>query len=123
MWKFEADFQRVYTYMVIEANRIKIVAFKEQYETDIQLDESDAKWDLEVFANGANVMAAIGGGTTHSQGQKSSKVMSAVGGAMGGAAAGAATGAAIGASSTGPYAPVGALIGAVIGGIGGYLAG
>jgi hypothetical protein len=146
MWKFQLEFYRVAQHYNLEKDRMKIVALKEQAETDLQIDESDAKWDLEVFAHGANVMAGISGGTTHSQGQKASRAASAVGGALsgasvgyaagaaygayaastaaaaGGAAAGASSGAATGAASTGPYAPIGAIVGAIIGGIGGYLA-
>jgi hypothetical protein len=144
MWKFQYEYYRVVEHYSLEKDRMKIVALKEQRDQDIQLDESDAKWDLEVFAHGANVMAGISGGTTHSQGQKASRAASAIGGALSGAsvgyaagaaygsyvaasaatsaAAGASSGAATGAASTGPYAPIGAAVGAIIGGIGAYLA-
>jgi len=110
MWKFEGDFHRMYTSVVIEASRIKMVALKEQADRDLQIDESDAKWDLEVFAHGANLIAAISGGTSHAQGAKASPIASALGGAMSGAAMG---------SMVSPG--YGTAIGAVIGGIGGYM--
>jgi hypothetical protein len=95
----------------VEANRIKIVAKKEQTEQDATYDEHDAKWDLEVLQFGANVMAASAGGTSTSPLKSPTKAQSAIGGAMMGGAAGYMVGAEIG-SVGGPY---GAAIGAVLG--------
>ena len=48
----------------IEASRIKLVAKKEEADRNAVIDEADAKWDLGVFQHGANLLAAIGGGTS-----------------------------------------------------------
>jgi len=109
-----------YTRMVIEANRIKIVAKKEQADKDAQIDEQDAKWDLEVFQHGGNLMAAIGGGTVIPNVSGKSPAASAIGGAMSGAAMGALAGMAMG-----PAAPLSvpmmALAGGILGGGAGLL--
>lgn len=91
----------------IEANRIAIVAYKEQDEMDLEIDAKDALWDLETFQYGANMLGAIAGGTSLS-GNKNNKTQSAIGGALSGAAAGATIG-----------GPVGAAVGGVLGGLSG----
>jgi len=102
--------QESYVRMSLEANRIKIVAMKEQTDRDAALDEEDALWDLEVFQYGANVLAAISGGTSSPKVKEPSALQSALGGAMSGAAAGWMIG--------GGY---GAAIGAVIGAAASFL--
>ena len=103
--------QESYTRMMIEANRIKIVAKKEQTDRDAEIDEQDAKWDLEVFQYGGNLMAAIGGGTALPNMAGKNKVASVLGGAMGGAAMGAMM-----ASPGGPPTmAIGAVLGAAMG--------
>jgi hypothetical protein len=52
-----------YAKLLVEASRIKIVAKKEESDKNMLIDAADAKWDLEVFQYGGNLMAAIGGGT------------------------------------------------------------
>ncbi len=76
-----------YVKIVIEAYRIKMVAKKEENAEDISIDEADAKWDLEVFQHGANVLAGIGGGVSGTD-KRPSLAQSVIGGAMSGAAAG-----------------------------------
>jgi hypothetical protein len=98
----------------IEANRIKIVAKKEQNDVDMEIDKDDALWDLEVFQYGSNVLASVSGGTATAA--KPSKASSAIGGALSGIASGAAMGAALG-------GPAGAGMGAIIGGAAGLLGG
>ncbi|MBU2249629.1 MAG: hypothetical protein KKD77_22975, partial [Gammaproteobacteria bacterium] len=109
------NWQADYTRMAVETNRIKIVALKEQTDQDAVIDDSDAKWDLEVFQYGANLLAAIGGGTALPNMAKKSQAASAIGGGMSGAAAGAMMGLAMG-----PAAPLSipmmALVGGVLGG-------
>ena len=103
-----------YAKMSVEANRIKIVAMKEQTDQNAVIDEADAKWDLDVFQSGANVMAASAGGTSTSGIKGVSKAQSAIGGAMMGGAAGYMVGAQIG-SVGGPYgAAAGAVLGAAV---------
>ena len=97
--------------MLIEANRMKIVALKEQTDTDLKYDEADATWDLEVFQYGCNVLASIGGGVASPKGSKQpSTSQSMIGGALSGAAAGGMIG-----------GLPGALIGGVLGAAGGLL--
>uniref|UniRef100_A0A6M3IE91 Uncharacterized protein n=1 Tax=viral metagenome TaxID=1070528 RepID=A0A6M3IE91_9ZZZZ len=83
------NWQADYVRMAVETNRIKIVALKEQTDQDAVIDDSDAKWDLEVFQYGANLLASIGGGTALPNMAKKSQAASVLGGALMGGAAGA----------------------------------
>jgi hypothetical protein len=83
------SFEEAVARISVEAKRIHIVASKEQTDQDYAFDEADAKWDMETFQYGANVLAAIGGGTVAPGKERPSKVSSALGGALSGAAAGA----------------------------------
>lgn len=98
----------------IEANRIKIVAKKEENDVNMEIDKDDALWDLEVFQYGANLLAGIAGGTAGAS--KPSKAASAIGGAMSMAGTGASIGGAVG-------GPLGAGIGGAIGGAVGLIGG
>lgn len=113
----QLDYEKAYMLAVLEQRRLKIVAKGEQNETDRSIDESEASWDLEVVQHGANMLAAIAGGTIapvsgsgRSQAQRSS-----IGGAISGALSGAAAGAMIGAQIGAVGGPMGAGIGAVLG--------
>jgi hypothetical protein len=100
--------------ITIETNRIKIVAKKEEMDTNIEIDALDGIWALETYTYGANMLGAISGGT--SMNAKPGKAASAIGGAMSGAATGAMIGSAV--------APgIGTGIGAAIGGAAGLLGG
>ena len=92
----------------IEGNRIKIVALKEETDMNAEIDKFDALWDLETFQYGANLLAAISGGTTGPQ--KPSTAASVIGGAMSGMSAGAMVGGSWGAA-----------IGGILGGAAGLL--
>ena len=105
------EFEQAVAHYTVEASRIGIVAFKEQTDQDILLDDMDARWDLDVYQYGANMLAGIGGGTRSAGSQTG---MSKTQSALSGAAAGASMGTAI---SPG----YGTAIGAVVGGIAGYL--
>jgi len=106
------EYQKSLTQITSEANRIKIVAKKEEAGVNLEIDEAAATWDMEVFQHGANLLASIGGGVMVPGEKKGkSQASSAIGGAMMGAAAGAMIGAEMG-SITGPQ---GAAIGAVLG--------
>lgn len=112
----EVEFKKAVAHMTVEEKRIHIVAKDEEASEQLSIDENDALWDLDTFQYGANMLAAIGGGTnlTSSGQKKPSKAQSALGGALSGAAAGAMV----------PGAgAVGAAVGGVIGGIGGLLMG
>jgi len=107
-----------YAKLSIEANRIKIVAKKEQADQDATIDEADAKWDLEVFQHGGNLMAAIGSGTAIPNLAKTNKAASMLGGALSMASAGAMAGTAV---SPGPGTLIGAGIGGVLGAAASFL--
>lgn len=98
------QFEQAVAQISVEAKRIHIVASKEEIDQQSAFDEADGRWDLETFQYGANVLAAIGGGTTAVGRERPSKAQSAIGGAMSGAAAGAAVG-----------GPVGGIIGGILG--------
>jgi hypothetical protein len=105
-----------YSRAIVEAMRIKIVAKKEEADQNAVIDEEDAKWDLEVFQYGSNVMAAISGGTSMGSMKGTSKAASVLGGAMTGAAGGAMVAGATYGSAAGPYgAAIGAVLGAAVG--------
>ena len=106
------DYQKSVTQLISEANRIKIVAKKEQAEADLSIDESDILWDIKLFQHGANLLASIGGGTVIPKSNEVSKGATALGGAMSGAAAGFMI-------SGGN--PVGAAIGGVVGAASAFL--
>ena len=91
------EFEKAVAGLSIEAKRIHIVASREETQDQLDIDESDAKWDLEVFGYGANMLAAIGGGTAVYDQQGKSTTMSALAGAMSGAAMGASVGGGYGA--------------------------
>ncbi|MBU2249230.1 MAG: hypothetical protein KKD77_20955 [Gammaproteobacteria bacterium] len=109
------EYQKFATHYIAEANRIKIVAKGEELESNLEIGEADATWDLEVFQHGGNLLAGIGGGVMTSNKKKKNKAASAIGGAMTGAAAGAVVGAEIGSVGSGYGALIGAVLGAAIG--------
>uniref|UniRef100_A0A6H1ZCH1 Uncharacterized protein n=1 Tax=viral metagenome TaxID=1070528 RepID=A0A6H1ZCH1_9ZZZZ len=113
------EYQRIASQTLAEIYRIKIVAKKEENESLMKIDESDAKWDLEVFAYGGNLLASIGGGTVGPTGSKEpSTAQSVIGGAMSGAVAGAMI---AGASEGAIAGPWGMAAGAVLGAASGLL--
>jgi hypothetical protein len=93
-----------------DIRRFAIVAQKESAEEQLAIDESDAKWNLDLFRYSGIVLAGPAGGVAQGNDRKS-RAISAIGGAISGASAGAVAGAAFG----GVGAPVGAAIGAVAG--------
>jgi len=106
------EYQKTVSQFIIESNRIKIVAFKEQVDTDVKYDEADATWDLSVFQYGGNLMAAPAGGVTSTATKQPSTAQSMIGGAMSGAAAGALLAAPTGGLSVVAGATIGGLLGA-----------
>lgn len=103
-------FQQLVASMSLEAYRIKIVAHKEEVDANILLEKDDALFRFELYQYAGNMLAAIGGGTHTTAGDKPSTLQSVLGGAMSGAAVGAMVG-----------GPMGAAVGGVIGGVGGLL--
>ncbi len=109
-----SEYLRNVAHMFIEFYRIKIVAKREEFDDQMHVDESEAKWDIELYQHASNVMAGIAGGS-HLVPNKPNKFASSIGGALSGAAAGAMMGSVIPGIGTG----VGAGIGAIFGGAGG----
>lgn len=104
------------TQLQAEISRLKIVALKEQKDTDLEIDVLDAMWEFNVYQLGANILGTLGG-STMPQVNQPSKAQSAIGGAI----SGGATGAMIGSSAGAPGAAIGAGIGFLVGGIAGLL--
>lgn len=105
----DLDFQKAVTTLLLDATRTRIVAKKEELDSELELEEKEAKWELEVFQFGANLLAGISGGASQLV-PKQNKIASALGGALSGASAGMAM-------SGGN--PIGGAIGGAIGLIGG----
>jgi len=104
--KLKLQYQYQLSALTIEANRLKIVAKKEEADVNLKIVEVDGLWDLEVFKFGSNVLGSIAG-TAVNQGEglrTGSRVGSMIGGALSGAAAGGLAG-----------GPVGAVVGGVLG--------
>ena len=110
------NWEENYAKLSIEANRIKIVAKKEETDQNAKLDEEDALWDMEVFQYGGNLLASIGGGVSAPNTKQPTRAQSMLGGALSGAATGAML-----ASGTAMGAPVGAAIGGVLGAASSFL--
>lgn len=104
------SWEESYMKTVIEQRRIKLVALKEEIDTNIKIDEADALWDLQVFQYGSNVLASIGGGVVDPNLKGPSTASSVIGGALSGVAAGAMVGSSMGNPVAG--AAVGGLLGA-----------
>ncbi len=104
---------RVYVALIVEVGRITIVANVEYQNQTADFADRDARWDLEVFQYGSNVMASVSGGTVAPGKASPNQGMSALGGALSGAASGAMIGGSMG-------GPKGAVAGAIIGGAVGY---
>jgi len=104
------DQRRMLATYYVEALRLSIVAMKEHHDEYMEFETAAAKWDLEMYSYGGNMLASIGGARGGGGPAKPSRAQSAIGGAMVGASIGAYAG------------PWGAVAGAVFGGVGGYLA-
>ena len=111
--QLKLQYQYQLSALAIEANRLKIVAKKEEVDTNLEIVKVDATWDLEVFKYGSNVLGSIAG-TAVSQGSNL-HTGSSVGSAIGGAFSGVAAGAMIGGG------PGGAIIGGLLGMASGFL--
>ena len=77
----------------------------------MEIDVHEATWDLELFAYGGNLLAAIGGGVMNPKAKKTSNTASMMGGALTGAVAGAYVGSVVPGIGT----AIGAVGGAVLG--------
>jgi len=99
-------FYQILAHVSTEFARIKLTAFKEQTEANIELDEKDALWDIKLFQYGGNLIASIAGAAA-TVNSKPNQFMSVLGGVMSGVAAGAGMG------------PMGMIGGGLIGGLAG----
>jgi hypothetical protein len=106
------EYERTIEAATIEKIRLGIAA-EQDYQTELKALAADlARWPLEVFKYGGNMLAAIAGGTTSSVPVDGSKTARIIGSGLAGAVAGAQIAAATaGSGSSG--------IGAIIGGIAG----
>lgn len=102
------SFEKDVATLTTDYERIKIVAKSEESKENISLDENEARFPLDVYHYGGNMLAAIGGGTTSPSVRQPSQMQSALGGALSGAIAGAT----LGSFSANPAGP---LIGGAIG--------
>ena len=108
--------------MVVDMERMKIVAQKERYEGDLEYDVKDILWNVDVIQEASSILGAPGGAIPATR--QLSKNQSALAGALSGAASGGMMGGLMaGASAGGMTGPQGAILGGVIGGIGGLLSG
>jgi len=105
------EYQKIASSMLVEIYRMKIVAKKEETDVNADLDDKDAKWDLEVFQYGANLLASIGGGTVSTKGP--TRAQSVLGGALSGISGGAMIGGEFGSSGWGGI--IGGILGAASG--------
>ncbi len=53
--------------LLFNANKIRITAEKTELDQEYSFDIGDAKWDLEVFQHGANLLAAPGGASQNTK--------------------------------------------------------
>ena len=103
------EYNKVVAHYAIEAKRITIAAENEENMNNLKILDMDARWDFDIYQYGANMLAAISGGTACPPHR--SQDATALGGALSGAAAGAMLGSAIPGVGTG----VGALAGGAAG--------
>ena len=109
----ELDARKALMHYSIEANRLKIIALKEQLDKNIELDVNEAEWLLKVTRYINDGIASIAGASGTYIPDKSQPS------ALGMALAGAGTGAMIGGSTGNPIAAgIGAGVGAAVGIVG-----
>ena len=77
-----------YSKVANDFNRLMLVANKEYVDSQLDIDEAEARWELEKWNNYGNFIASMNGGTVHTTGRKPSSSQSALGGAFSGASAG-----------------------------------
>ncbi len=77
------EYARAVMLATSEAKKMRIIAEKEAIDQDYRIEEADAKWDLEVFQYGGNLLASIGSASVRT-GDKMSPFQSALSGVMSG---------------------------------------
>lgn len=94
-----------------ETQRLIIIAMRELYESNLEIDMKEAKWVLDLFPYAGNLLAAPGGGVVIPKHTGANPMQSVLGGALSGAALG-------GAFNGGQGAAIGGMLGAAVGAIG-----
>jgi hypothetical protein len=85
----QVELEKNVAHYTVEAQRMRIAALKEKKDTENTILVKNGRWDLETYQYGANLLAAIGGGTVVPQGADGpSQVQSILGGALTGASVG-----------------------------------
>lgn len=95
--------------------KLCIVAGMDSYNQQMSWWEAERRWPLDVYQHGANLLAAVSGGTVPTPNRQANVMASTIGSALSGSYAGYQ----IGKEAGGAY--WGAGIGAVVGGLAGYL--
>ena len=111
------EFSRVITALTLDQKRIAIAANQDEKTETKALAADKARWPLEVYKYGANMLAGVGGGVTSSVPMDGNKTARIIGSGLSGAVAGAMVGSQI--SPGGEGAGYGALIGGIAGLLGG----
>lgn len=106
----QLDFKRFAAQMTAEANRVALVAEKEETDINREIDVADALWNLELYKYLGNMLAAVQGAVVPHGAPGKSTASSAIGGALMGASAGAMLASA--APALAAAGPAGWLIGA-----------
>ena len=99
----------------LEVIRMRTATAMEIAEKTNALMEHEARWPLEVFSYGGNLMASVSGGTVPMVSQQSSSGLSMLGGALQGASLGMQIGGSFSNDSGGNYGGIGAIIGGIAG--------
>ena len=69
--------------LLFNANKIRIASEKTELDQEYSFDIADAKWDLEVFQHGANLLAAPGGASQNTKSLPGDPIGMLMGSAMG----------------------------------------
>jgi len=108
--QLELQYNEAISRQTIEAYRIKAVLKKEEIDEQLDIDDKDYRWAVEMFQYGSNAIGAVAGSAVGGGPKTPSKFSTALGGALSGAAAGSMI-----------MPGIGTGVGAVIGGLGGLL--
>lgn len=111
------EFTRTWAALVADTKRIRVAAKADQYTEDKLIDVSGARWNLEAWQYGANLLAASSGGTVTPGKAEGNQMARIIGGGLSGASAGALIGSRVGEGNSG----YGALLGGIAGLIGGAM--
>jgi len=107
-----AEARRLTYATMAEVYKAKIIAKKEEFDTQMEIDVKEALWEIEIYKYGGNMLSSIGGASQMTGPTGPAKAQSAMGGAM--------MGAMVGGYATSWSGP-GMAVGAVVGGIAGYI--